>query len=344
MVQACAVSVEERAAGVRVPRSQAGRSPQHLLATVLGEYFDSTEAGLPSTAVIAILGEFGISQSSARAALSRLTRRGLIAMRGDGRVPVYHLTPQAIASHHTYMQRFLTFGARPPRWTGDWVMASFSIPNSGQALRHAVRKSLSAQGFAGLYDSAWIRPGSDAVSVRKALSEILHDVEGARWSVMHVRFDEEAGPHGPAAAYDLAGLASSYLSFIEQYAELRVAVRDGEVDAAQALVVRTSIMDSWRRFPEIDPDLPPHLLPAPWPRQQARDTFMEIRSALGSLARARLIQVATPHWPDAASWIKFFPASDYPPGPETAVNGSPGVTAGRTPRRRAGPATADVPT
>ncbi|WP_197038937.1 hypothetical protein [Herbidospora cretacea] len=42
------------------PRAQAGPNPQHLLTTLLGE--------------------FGISESSARAALSRLTRRGLIAV------------------------------------------------------------------------------------------------------------------------------------------------------------------------------------------------------------------------------------------------------------------------
>ncbi|MFC7279333.1 PaaX family transcriptional regulator C-terminal domain-containing protein [Paractinoplanes rhizophilus] len=302
------MSGEQRTIDVPVPRSQTGPSPQHLLATVLGEYLDSADAALPSAAVIAILGEFGISESSARSALSRLTRRGLIVARGDGRVPVYHLTAAAIASHHTHMRRFLSFGARPPQWSGDWTMASFSIPSSRQASRHAVRKALSALGLVGLYDSVWIRPGTDAEAVRTALSRTLHDVGGARWSVMHVRFDEEAGPHGPAAAYDLAGLASSYRNFIERYADLRVAVRDGRVDAARALVARTSVMDSWRRFPEIDPDLPEHLLPAPWPRRQARDTFLEIHAALGSPARERLVEVATPHWPDAASWITFFTA------------------------------------
>jgi phenylacetic acid degradation operon negative regulatory protein len=301
------VNGEQARPDLRVPRSQTGPSPQHLLATVLGEYLDSAEAALPSAAVIAILGEFGVSEPSARSALSRLTRRGLIVARGDGRVPVYHLSAAAIANHHTHLRRFLSFGARPPQWSGDWMMASFSIPSSGQASRHTVRKALSALGFAGLYDSVWIRPGSDAAAVRTALSRALHDVEGARWSVMHVRFDEEAGPHGPATAYDLAGLASSYRDFIEQYAGLRVAVRDGRVDAPRALVARTSVMDSWRRFPAIDPDLPEHLLPAPWPRQQARDTFLEIHGALGSLARTRLVEVATPHWPDAASWITYFP-------------------------------------
>ncbi|MEO3813396.1 PaaX family transcriptional regulator C-terminal domain-containing protein [Sphaerisporangium sp. B11E5] len=295
---------------VGVPRAQAGPNPQHLLTTLLGEYLDSSDADLPSMAVVAMLGEFGISEASARAALSRLTKRGLIAVRGPGRPPVYHLTPQAIAKHRSRMDQFLSFGARPPRWTGDWVTVSFSIPQSGQAPRHAIRKALGALRFARLYDSVWIRPGTDSGPVTKALHDILDDVDGARWSVMHTRFEQEAGPHGPAAAYDLAGLASAYQAFIARYADLRVAVRERKVDATLALVARTSVMDSWRKFPDIDPDLPEHLLPAPWPRQTARDLMLEIHSALGSLAQARLIQVATPYWPDAASWITHFQASE----------------------------------
>jgi phenylacetic acid degradation operon negative regulatory protein len=310
------VNAHEPADDVRVPRAQAGSSPQHLLTTLLGEYLDSSDADLPSTAVVAILREFGVSESSARAALSRLVKRGLIATRGNGRSPVYHLTPQAIARHRARMRHFLNFGARPPRWTGEWVMASFSIPSSGQASRHAVRKTLSALSFVGLYDSVWIRPGSDAAPVKASLGGLLQHVDGARWSVMHVRFDEEAGPHGPASAYELDALASAYEGFVRRFAELRSAARDGEVDAASALVARTSAMDSWRKFPDVDPDLPPHLLPQPWPRQQARDTFLDIHSALGSLAQARLVEVATPHWPDAASWITHFQASRDPARPE----------------------------
>ncbi|MEU8424888.1 PaaX family transcriptional regulator C-terminal domain-containing protein [Micromonospora sp. NPDC048835] len=303
------MSAREPVDDVRTPRAQSGSSPQHLLATVLGEYLDSSDADLPSTAIIAILREFGISESSARAALSRLVKRGLIATRRRGRSPVYHLTPQAIAKHRSRMRHFLTFGSHPAPWTGEWVLASFSIPNSGQASRHALRRSLTALGFVGLYDSVWIRPGSDAAPAREALRELLHPVEGARWSVLLARFDDETGPHGPASAYDLTGLASAYSRFIERHTALRAAARNGEVDAARALVARTSAMDSWRKFADIDPDLPPHLLPTPWPRQQAREIFLDIHRTLGSLAQARLVEVATPHWPEAASWITHFQAS-----------------------------------
>ncbi|MFG2060980.1 PaaX family transcriptional regulator C-terminal domain-containing protein [Micromonospora sp. NPDC048871] len=313
---------EESADHLRLPRAQVGSSPQHLLTTLLGEYLDSSEAELPSTAVIAMLREFGVSESSARAALSRLVKRGLIAGRRDARPPVYHLTAQAIAKHRVRMQHFLNFGAGPPQWTGAWVMVSFSIPRSGQALRHTVRRALSALRFVGLYDSVWIRPGSDAAPVRRALAELLEHAKDARWSVMHVRFDEEAGPHGPAGAYDLAALAAGYSRFIQQYAELRRAARSGEVDPASALVARTSAMNSWRRFADSDPDLPQHLLPQPWPRQRARETFLDIHTTLGALAQARLIEVVAPHWPDAASWITYFQASRDPARPEP-VRGEP---------------------
>ncbi|MFI6506231.1 hypothetical protein ACIBCT_01380 [Streptosporangium sp. NPDC050855] len=124
------MSVHVSSDDVGLPRAQSGPNPQHLLTTLLGEYLDSSDADLPSTAVVAMLGEFGISESSARAALSRLTKRGLIAVRGTGRPPVYHLTPQAIARHRSRMDHFLSFGAHAPRWTGDWVTVSFSIPSS----------------------------------------------------------------------------------------------------------------------------------------------------------------------------------------------------------------------
>ncbi len=289
------------------PRTQAGPNPQHLLATVLGEYLDSAEADLPAAAVVAILAEFGITQASARATLSRLTKRGLIARREGRRPLVYHLTPEALARHHDHMERFLTFGSRPPVWTGQWLAVSFSLPEAQQAQRHAIRKLLSSLGFVRLYDSLWIRPGDDADPVATALADLL-DGTDARWSLLHTRFHEEAGAHGPASGHDLTGLAARYRAFIERYGGLRAAIHQGNLTPAAALVARTSIMDSWRRFPDLDPDLPAHLLPDPWPRETARELLLEVHAALGEPAAARLVEITEPHWPVARTWITYFRA------------------------------------
>lgn len=300
---------------VDTPRVQSGPSPQHLLATVLGEYFDSSDARPPAAALAAVLGEFGISEGSARAALARLVRRGLVATEGRGRAATYHVRPDVIAHHQAVMHAFLSFGAVLRPWDGQWLVVSYSLPESGQPQRHAVRKTLGTRGFARLYDSVWISPSFDAGAVREELRELLAEVPGARWSVMRARFDDDPDSLGPAAAYDLDGLAAAYRAFVDQYAELRADVRAGRVRPAQALVARLSVMDAWRTFADTDPDLPEHLLPTPWPRAEARETFLEVHTALGPYAQERLVELMTPYWPDAAAWVTHFVAAENPLAP-----------------------------
>ena len=308
------VAVTDADRGV-APRVQSGANPQHLLATVLGEYLDSADALLPAATVCALLAEFGISPASARATPARLARRGLLAARGRGRATTYHLTPQTLARHRSTMQRYLTFGATPRTPTGRWLAVSYSLPEAETAHRHAVRRELGVLGFVRLYDSLWIAPDAQAGPVRTVLERLVEPVAGARWSVMHVRFDDETGRHGPAAAYDLDGLAAAYRAFVDEHTGLHAQVRAGQVSPARALVARTTVMDAWRRFADTDPDLPAHLLPDPWPREEARALFLDVHTALGPPAVRRLVEVMSPTWPDAARWVTYFVAGDGPSDP-----------------------------
>ncbi|WP_318241231.1 PaaX family transcriptional regulator [Cellulomonas avistercoris] len=301
--------------GVDTPRSQAGPRPQHLLATVLGEYLDSSDALMPAAALVAVLGEFGISAGSARAALARLVRRGLVASRGAGRSTTYHVRADVIAHHRAVMHAFLSFGAVPRRWDGRWLVVSYSLPESGQSHRHAVRKALGEHGFARLYDSVWISPAPEPATVRDVLRELLADVVGARWTVMRARFDEDPAAQGPQGAYDLEALGDAYRAFVAEHAPLRADVRAGRVTPARALVARATVMDAWRTFAGTDPDLPEHLLPPSWPRAEARETFLEVHTALGPLAQERLVELMTPFWPEAESWVTHFVAPDDPLAP-----------------------------
>ena len=54
-----------------MPRSQAGGQPQHLLVTLLGDYWFGQREQLPSAGLVDLLAEFGISAAGARAALGR---------------------------------------------------------------------------------------------------------------------------------------------------------------------------------------------------------------------------------------------------------------------------------
>jgi phenylacetic acid degradation operon negative regulatory protein len=68
-----------------MPRTQSGRSPQHPLVTLFGDFWLGADELLPSAAIAEPMGEFGFSDSAARTALSRLARRGALAQSRDGR-------------------------------------------------------------------------------------------------------------------------------------------------------------------------------------------------------------------------------------------------------------------
>lgn len=296
------------------PRARTGPNPQHLLATLLGEYLDSADAPLPPAALDAVLAEFGFSASSARAALNRLARRGLVEARGRGRATVYHLTTASIA-RQTTMHRFLAYGTRTAAPDDRWSAVSYSLPESRHAERHAVRKVLTSAGFARLYDSVWISPEGVREEVLAALRDVLGGVDAARWSVMRVRFEDVAGTQGPADAYDLAGVAQEFRAFLEAHTPVLHAVRVGAVDDAGALVARTRLMDQWRSLVLRHPNLPADVVPADWPVPAARDLLVELHTALGPGARRRLVEVAAPSWPDAARWVTYFVAAADPAQP-----------------------------
>ena len=69
--------------------------PPRLLLTLLGDYWWRRAEPLPSAALVALLAEFGVSDSAARAALSRLTRNQLLVTSKSGRRTVVRLSERA---------------------------------------------------------------------------------------------------------------------------------------------------------------------------------------------------------------------------------------------------------
>src|SRR6185369_10554710 len=114
---------------VDLPRSQAGSPPQHLLITLLADYWSGQAEPLPS------------------AALARLARRGLLAYSKVGRNTYYGLTERTAEALEASRHRVLSFGEHPPPWDGYWTVAAFSLPEERRDLRHSLRAQLRWLGF-----------------------------------------------------------------------------------------------------------------------------------------------------------------------------------------------------
>ncbi len=262
--------------------------PRRLLITMLGDYWRGHCEPIASAALVTLLAEFGVSDQSARATLSRLTQAGMLQRIRRGRRTFYQLTGRAQQTFDDGASRIFSFGAQAPSWSGSWSLVAFSVPERSRSARHALRTQLRWLGYAPLYDGLWISPHCRVAAARDALAEL--GIERA--TVFRARAVDGEGPSDPLTAWDLNGLRARYERFIKRAREVLEQVSAGAVGHSQALVQRTELMDAWRSFPREDPDLPAEFLPPSWPRAEARELFLAAYDALAPMAESRFTELA----------------------------------------------------
>jgi len=295
--------------------------PPRLLLTLLGDYWWQRTESLPSAAIVGLLAEFGVSDSAARAALSRLTRNGLLVTSRNGRRTFVRLSQRAADVLDDGGRRIFSFGATPAPWDGMWSLVAFSIPEEHRSARDELRKELRWLGFAPLYDGLWVCPRDHAGDVMARLKDLgISTATAFRATALPAVTAVGAGDAAdgdaaegdgaagttlvtadiPARAWDLSGLRDRYQEFTEFAGLLRDQTVAGEITTADALVARTRVMNEWRAFPAMDPDLPYELLPPAWPRAAARDLFITCYDLLGPLAARRVRQIIARYSPELA--------------------------------------------
>ena len=208
------------------PDTPAGTAqrPPRLLLTLLGDYWWRRSEPLPSAALVALLAEFGVSDSAARAALSRLTRNKLLVTAKSGRRTVVRLSDRAARVLDDGGQQIFSFGRISQPWDGMWSLVAFSIPEQHRAARDSLRKQLRWLGFAPLYDGLWVSPRDHA-------GEVLGQLAGLGISTataFRARTVPGVSPDGlPQQAWDLDNLRARYDRFIGQAGALRERTLDG---------------------------------------------------------------------------------------------------------------------
>jgi phenylacetic acid degradation operon negative regulatory protein len=274
--------------GSLLPRHRAGSSPQRLLTTLLGEHWLDSPRNLPTSAVIDLLAEFKIPETSARATTNRLVKRGVLEAERAGRIAYLRLTDVGRADIRQKTAAILGFGARGHDWDGLWTLAAFSIPEERRQLRHQVRSYLRWLGFAPLFDGLWVSSHANPGAVEQVLKT-------AGVQLLSVFRAAEAGGASPLTAWNLDHVVVAYRRFITANQELEPRMSSGDVSPSAALMARVKLFEAWREFLGLDPDLPVKLLPDSWPRAEARALFVSLYDGLGPLAELRFRQILAEH-------------------------------------------------
>ncbi|MHA6667871.1 PaaX family transcriptional regulator [Homoserinimonas sp. A447] len=284
-------------AGSRLPRAHSGAEPQHLLITLLGDYWTGQKALIPSTALVELLAEFGASESSARQAMRRLAARGLLVHEKIGRATYYGVPPRITEATSTRLVRAMGFGSGFVEWDEKWTVVSFSVPERDRDVRRLLRNGLRTLKFGLLNDAIWISPHDRAVQAEGLLDRL--GVESA--AVMRAELLPRRGEaYSFGDVFELSTLATAYREFIERHEHTIEWARSGRMAASEALVLRTTLMSEWLSFRVEDPELPLSLLPEDWPREHARSVFIQIYDHLGETAEIRFRKIIAAVDPELA--------------------------------------------
>ncbi|MBV1778155.1 transcriptional regulator [Paeniglutamicibacter sp. ABSL32-1] len=263
--------------------------PRHhqLIVSLFGLYARQHGGALAVATIISLMQDIGVESTGTRSSISRLKKRGVIdSVQVNGRNG-YALAPSVIETFIEGDERI--FHPRRAKKDDQWLLATFTVPESQRNIRHKIRSSLVRMGFGSVTPGLWIAPGHLRKSVlayfaTRGLNEYLEF-----FMADHIGGTD---PHKNIGAWwDLPALDSLYSDFLERNRGLLTtwAQRDGyrsnlESDA-RAFADYLVLITQWRRLPYLDPGLPIEFLPENWNALEAERLFQELHALLSPRAQ-----------------------------------------------------------
>jgi len=265
--------------------------PQDLVITMLGTYVRPFGDTIWSGGLVALLGQFGFSDGAARAALTRLVRRELLARVREGRRVHYRLTARCDRLLAEGDGRIFSLGN--PRDDGrSWTVLMHQIPEDRRLERSRLARRLRFLGFGSVQDTVWVSPHDHSGEVVQLLDELGVNEFATMFRAPVAR---AAGLSMLAGrAWDLSGVGERYLAFQREFAPYMPLRARARLSDSEAFLVRTRLVHLFRGFPPLDPELPDELAPLRGPRARAVATFHALYEGLAESSQRHFDAATAP--------------------------------------------------
>ncbi|HEY3902393.1 MAG TPA: PaaX family transcriptional regulator C-terminal domain-containing protein [Streptosporangiaceae bacterium] len=248
-------------------------SARGLLLTVLGEFVLPAGGSAWTSAFIEVFGRLGVEEKAIRQALARTGADGWLEPERHGRRTRWRLTADGDRLLTEGTERIYAHRGSQPDWDGRWLLVLARGPDSDRAARHHLRTRLTWAGLGSPVPGIWISSHIERIAeVESVLTEA--GVADRQIFVAEHRGDGELVSL-VKQAWELPAIEQSYEAFCAEFAST------GTSDPLTSLI---ELVHAWRRFPFVDPGLPPSLLPARWIGTRAASLFAARHAAWSAAA------------------------------------------------------------
>jgi phenylacetic acid degradation operon negative regulatory protein len=245
-------------------RETGAASARSLLLTVLGEFVLPRGEPVWTGTLVSALAEVGVEEKAARQAVARTAAEDLLVAGRAGRRARWALTPAGTRLLEQGARRIYGFGREPQAWDGRWLVLSVSVPETQRQLRHRLRTRLTWAGLGSPMPGLWITPDPGKQAEVAAVVEEL-GVDAFAFVGTFGEVGEQKAVVEQAWALD--DVERRYRDFLASVGE------QSARSSRDAFRAQVHLVQEWRRFPFLDPDLPHALLPGTWPGRAAAGLF-----------------------------------------------------------------------
>jgi phenylacetic acid degradation operon negative regulatory protein len=255
-----------------------------MLTTILGEFARRTGQPTPSSALIDVLGRFGVGEKTGRQALLRASKDGWFVPVRSGRQTLWQLSAAFEQFLNGGEEKIYGFTAVQREWDGRWLLVLARVTEDNRAGRHLLETRLSWAGFGDPAPGVWISTYPERA---KDAEQVLKEA-GVRRGAQVFLAEHVAGDDLPTLvrqAWDIEGLDREYEAFLAEF---------GGQPSSDPLMRLLRLVHAWRRFRLIDPTLPRELLPAQWSGVRAARLFHRQHGRWRPAAMAEWRRICTP--------------------------------------------------
>lgn len=264
-----------------------GLRPQSMIITLYGDYIRHVGGSIPIGGLVQLLSYFGVSNQAIRSAISRMKRNGLLRVERKGSRSLYSMAAKTAKEIDKGAVRIFQFPSHGDTWDGHWHLITYSIPESEREARDRLRQELGWMGFGMLTNALWISPHNHDQEIA-ALGDSLGI--RSRVEIFTARHNGFSTPQTIIQhCWDLKAINSRYAAFIKKYKPMydehcRLLSQGKDIPPSEYFVRRFTLIHEFRRFPFVDPELPPELLPADWRGAEAANLFRQYHDLLADKA------------------------------------------------------------
>lgn len=260
-------------------------TPRDAAITLFGAFVRALGNWIAIADMVMLLGELGVDEQSARSAIARLKRGGLLVSEKHAGHAGYAASRQLLDVLAEGDVRIFQSQLAADLDDG-WVLVVFTVPETERDRRHLLRVRLAALGCGPLAPGVWMAPRRVSADVRR----VLERLDLAKYASLFAGDYEGFTDLRSLAArtWNLAALSRNYAAFAKRQQRVLERWQRADDGPRAAFIDYTTLIEQWRLVAYEDPGLPDEVTSYATPRRAAREVFSTAVERLSPAARAHV--------------------------------------------------------